>query len=46
MSAVLENICCFIGHRKINVTDELKEKMRYKKNEHHNYCVAHFYINY
>ena len=28
MSAVLENICCFIGHRKINVTDELKEKLR------------------
>ena len=28
MSAVLENICCFIGHREINVTDELKEKIR------------------
>ena len=28
MSAVLENICCFIGHREINVTDELKEKLR------------------
>jgi len=27
MSAVLENICCFIGHREINVTDELKEKL-------------------
>lgn len=28
MSAVLENTCCFIGHREINVTDELKEKLR------------------
>ena len=28
MSAMLENICCFIGHREINVTDELKEKLR------------------
>ena len=28
MSAVLENICCFIGHREINMTDELKEKLR------------------
>ena len=27
MSAMLENICCFIGHREINVTDELKEKL-------------------
>ena len=27
MSAVLENTCCFIGHREINVTDELKEKL-------------------
>lgn len=25
---MLENICCFIGHREINVTDELKEKLR------------------
>ena len=24
---MLENICCFIGHREINVTDELKEKL-------------------
>ncbi len=24
----MENICCFIGHREINVTDELKEKLR------------------
>lgn len=28
MSAVLENTCCFIGHREINMTDELKEKLR------------------
>ena len=28
MSAMLENICCFIGHREINLTDELKEKLR------------------
>ena len=28
MSAMLENICCFIGHREINVTDELKGKLR------------------
>ena len=28
MSAVVENTCCFIGHREINVTDELKEKLR------------------
>ena len=28
MSAVLENTGCFIGHREINVTDELKEKLR------------------
>ena len=27
MSAVLENTCCFIGHREINMTDELKEKL-------------------
>ena len=27
MSAMLENICCFIGLREINVTDELKEKL-------------------
>ena len=25
---MLENTCCFIGHREINVTDELKEKLR------------------
>ena len=25
---MLENSCCFIGHREINVTDELKEKLR------------------
>ena len=25
---MLKNTCCFIGHRKINVTDELKEKLR------------------
>ena len=24
---LMENICCFIGHREINVTDELKEKL-------------------
>ncbi|MDD6478211.1 MAG: hypothetical protein PUF48_00125 [Oscillospiraceae bacterium] len=24
---MLENTCCFIGHREINVTDELKEKL-------------------
>ena len=28
MSAMLVNICCFIGHREKNVTDELKEKLR------------------
>ena len=27
MSAVLENTCCFIGHREINATDELKKKL-------------------
>lgn len=25
---MLENTCCFIGHREISVTDELKEKLR------------------
>ena len=24
----MENTCCFIGHREINMTDELKEKLR------------------
>ena len=27
MSTMLENTCCFIGHREIIVTDELKEKL-------------------
>lgn len=25
---LMENTCCFIGHREINMTDELKEKLR------------------
>ena len=28
LTELMENTCCFIGHREINVTDELKEKLR------------------